>query len=369
MIKTPLFALAGLLLLGSAPAVLAQNEAQPAGVAQADQNFSAIAWEDWVANAWTDPEFEAIGAALTGSWKTTKAVAQFGDASESSDVIMSIAPARVTQLPNALYVETARADSPDHPYRAAFLQLYKHSGKTRIRTLEVRDPNSPLNNLLVGLWAAPEYLPDISRDALIATLDMDVTKVGDGWVAETPYPYPTALGGAFEMTSRMKIAPGRIETGDRGYDADGKIIWGASEGDKYVFEPTPAPFHVDRNEMGLIVITLRDNADGEAAQEGDTIAFQYTGWLTDGTMFDTSRRQGKRPLQYVSPGNMIEGWTLATEGMSRGDWRKFIVPAALAWGPSSAAGGMIPANSTVMFEAECVFLQPAAPPTPEGPGN
>ncbi|MBK7404990.1 MAG: FKBP-type peptidyl-prolyl cis-trans isomerase [Phycisphaerales bacterium] len=359
MHKTPAFAVAGLLLLGAlSPAGAQQQPAAEPAAASAPQPM-----------VWTDPDFEAIGKALSGNWKTTAPVGQFGDASATADVLMSIAPASLADVPNALYVECARADSVDHPYRASFLQLYRREGKIRMRTLEVRDPNSPLNNLLIGLWAAPEYIPQVRRDVLIATLDMNVTKGADGWVAETPYPYPTALGGAFEMTSRMKIGNGRLETSDRGYDANGKVVWGASEGDKYTFEHTDAPFGVTRNENGLVVITLRQATGEQPSAEGDTVAFQYTGWLTNGVMFDTSRRQGKRPLQYVVPGSMIEGWTRATEGMAKGDWRKFIVPAELAWGPSSAAGGAIPANSTVIFEAECVFLQPAAAGAGEEDGH
>ncbi|MDQ7013440.1 MAG: CpcT/CpeT family chromophore lyase [Planctomycetota bacterium] len=311
--------------------------------------------------SWSDPTFAEIAELLTGSWKTTQPVAMLnGEAGATSDVIMSVAPARLSTLPDAFYVETARADSPDQPYRAAFLQLYRRQGEIRMRTLEVRDPNNPMNNLLIGMWAVPQYMPDIPRDAMIATLDLEFTQTPDGWVGESPYPYPTALGGAFEMTSRMKLTNGRIETADRGYNADGNVVWGASEGDTYVFEPIASPFAVETDDMGVVTIMLRDEDTPELA-DGDTVAFQYTGWLTNGLMFDTSRRQSGRMFQYTLPAAAIEGWNIATYGMTEGDWKKFIVPSDLGYGPSSAAGGRIPPNSTLIFEAELVGVTKATP--------
>lgn len=363
MHKTHTLALTAL-LLAAAP-LAAQNDGQNQAQTQARPGQAADQQPETLEQfemAWSDPAFAEIADMLTGSWKTVEPVAQFRDQSQSAEVIMSIGPAPMDTLPDALYIETARADAPDQPYRTAFLQLYRRQGEIRMRTLEIRDPNSPVNNMLVGMWTVPQFIPDVPRDALIATLDLEFEKTRDGWVAETPYPYPTAVGGAVEMTSRTTLTPGRIETADRGYDASGNVVWGADEGDAYVFEPTESPFAVDRHELGLITITLRDLATAPPSQ-GDTVAFQYSGWLTTGQLFDTSRRSGARPLQYAIPGNLIEGWNLATEGMSEGDWRKFIVPSELGYGPSSAAGGRIPGGSTLIFEAELVGV--SSPPGAE----
>jgi FK506-binding protein 2 len=236
-----------------------------------------------------------------------------------------------------------------------------------MRTLELRDPNSDLQNMVIGLWAAPEHMPQIAMDALRGTLDLELTASGDGWAGETPYPYPNASQGAVEMTSGITISADRLETTDRGYDADGNVVWGTDEGESYVFERTEPYFVVERGDLGLVTISLRDDATEEPFADGDAVAFQYTGWISAGTMFDTSRRQGKRPLQYQAPeppSGLIEGWKLGVAGMSKGDWRKFIVPAQLGYGPSGAGGGMIPPNSDLIFEAELVYVQPPAPPEP-----
>ncbi len=306
---------------------------------------------------WSEPDFAAIAEMMIGSWQTTSPVAQADDPTQTSLVVMSIAPANLTELPNTLYIETARSDSIENPYRSAFLQLYRRQGEIRLRTLEVRAPGASVNKLLIGLWAAPEFIPDIPQKAMIATLDLEFTKVGDTWVGQTPNPYPTAVGGAVEMTSEMKIADGRIETADRGYAADGSIVWGDSTGDQYSFERIDSPITVTRLENGVQIITLRENAESEPMSDRDKVAFQYSGWLTNGRLFDSSRRQGGKPLSYTVPGSLIPGWSIGTAGMSQGDWRKFIVPPELGYGNKTAARGAIPANSTLIFEAECVSVQ------------
>ncbi|HZW09429.1 MAG TPA: CpcT/CpeT family chromophore lyase [Phycisphaerales bacterium] len=357
MRRTHVLAAAGLLVMAAgAPAALGQGETpEPAQAAQPEAAPAAPAW--------SEEDFASIAGLLTGSWRTTQAVGQ----EEPTEIVMSIVPARLSALPDAMYLEIARSDSLDRPYTRSFLQLYRRQGEIRMRTLEVRDPNSDLQNLLIGMWAAPEYIPDIQMKDLLGTLDLALTRSGDGWVGETPYPYPTAVNGAVEMTSRIEIAPGRLQTADRGYDADGNVVWGVSEGEYYVFEPTEPPFEVERNELGLVAITLRDDTTAEPFAEGDTVAFQYTGWLTNGTMFATSRRQGERPLQYQVPGTLVEGWKLGTEGMSKGDWRKFIVPPSLGYGPSGAGAGRIPPDATLVFETELVHVQPAPEQPVEGP--
>ncbi len=355
MKKVNLCVLAGLLLAGLPLAATAQD-AEP-GPAQPP------VVEPW-SMTWTEPEFEAIAGALVGNWQTTGEVAEFGNPDESAVVVMSICPARLTELPDALYIECARADSLGKPYRSAFLQLYRRQGAIRLRTLEVRGAGNPILNLLAGLWATPDFLPDIARDELIATLDLELVKAGAGWVGETPYPYPTAVGGAVEMTSRMKITADRIETADRGFAADGGVLWGPGEGENYVFERIDAPFSVERRENGLVIITINEDSSTVVPEPGDRVAFAYSGWLTTGRLFDTSRHANRQPLEYTLPGSLIPGWMMATKDMSERDWRKFIVPSALGYGPSSAAGGAIPPDSTLVFEAECVGVTDG-PPLPE----
>jgi peptidylprolyl isomerase len=100
--------------------------------------------------------------------------------------------------------------------------------------------------------------------------------------------------------------------------------------------------------------------DGDEAQAGDLVSVHYTGWLEDGTMFDSSRERGQ-PLQFpVGMGNVIPGWDEGIEGMRVGGQRVLVIPADLGYG-AAGAGGVIPPNATLIFETELVDVQ--APPT------
>ena len=96
---------------------------------------------------------------------------------------------------------------------------------------------------------------------------------------------------------------------------------------------------------GLVV------GDGAEAQSGKEITVHYTGWLTDGTQFDSSIDR-KQPLSIVlGVGQVIKGWDQGIEGMKIGGKRKLTIPPELAYG-NRAVGGVIPKNATLVFEVE-----------------
>ena len=91
--------------------------------------------------------------------------------------------------------------------------------------------------------------------------------------------------------------------------------------------------------------------DGVEAQSGKEITVHYTGWLTDGTQFDSSIDR-KQPLSIVlGVGQVIKGWDQGIEGMKIGGKRKLTIPPELAYG-NRAVGGVIPKNATLVFEVE-----------------
>ena len=91
--------------------------------------------------------------------------------------------------------------------------------------------------------------------------------------------------------------------------------------------------------------------DGAEAQSGKEITVHYTGWLTDGTQFDSSIDR-KQPLSIVlGVGQVIKGWDQGIEGMKIGGKRKLTIPPGLAYG-NRAVGGVIPKNATLVFEVE-----------------
>lgn len=96
---------------------------------------------------------------------------------------------------------------------------------------------------------------------------------------------------------------------------------------------------------------------GATAVAGDTVTMQYVGALTNGTVFDASAKHGTSGFTFkLGAGQVIKGWDEGIVGMKEGGKRKLVIPASLAYG-DQAVGGVIPANSTLIFEVELVKVQ------------
>lgn len=96
---------------------------------------------------------------------------------------------------------------------------------------------------------------------------------------------------------------------------------------------------------------------GMEAKAGDTVTVQYVGMLTNGTVFDASRNHGDAGFTFqLGAGQVIKGWDMGVAGMKVGGKRKLTIPSALAYG-DQAVGGVIPANSTLVFEVELIGVK------------
>lgn len=95
--------------------------------------------------------------------------------------------------------------------------------------------------------------------------------------------------------------------------------------------------------------------DGDEATAGQTVEVHYTGWLTDGTKFDSSHDRDQTFSFKLGGGQVIAGWDQGVAGMKIGGTRKLTIPADLGYG-ERGAGGVIPPNATLVFKVELIGL-------------
>jgi foldase protein PrsA len=106
------------------------------------------------------------------------------------------------------------------------------------------------------------------------------------------------------------------------------------------------------NDDGLGISDVSEGT-GVEAQSGDTVEVHYTGFLQDGTFFETSTNSS--PFSFVlGQGSVIQGWDQGLIGMKVGGKRQLIIPAALAYGETGQ--GSIPPNATLIFDCELVSV-------------
>ncbi|MGV3724922.1 MAG: FKBP-type peptidyl-prolyl cis-trans isomerase [Actinomycetota bacterium] len=95
---------------------------------------------------------------------------------------------------------------------------------------------------------------------------------------------------------------------------------------------------------------------GKEALVGQTVSVHYTGWLTDGTKFDSSVDRGQ-PFQFpLGARRVIAGWDEGVAGMKVGGKRKLTIPPSLGYG-ARGAGGVIPPNATLVFDVELLDVR------------
>ena len=96
--------------------------------------------------------------------------------------------------------------------------------------------------------------------------------------------------------------------------------------------------------------------DGDEATPGATVVVHYTGWLTDGSKFDSSLDRNDPFSFKLGAGMVIRGWDEGVRGMKVGGKRKLTIPSEMGYG-ASGAGGVIPPNATLVFEVELLDIK------------
>jgi FKBP-type peptidyl-prolyl cis-trans isomerase len=117
---------------------------------------------------------------------------------------------------------------------------------------------------------------------------------------------------------------------------------------KVTGKPTVTP-------SGLKYYVLKPVKTGAQAKAGDQVKVHYTGWLTNGTKFDSSLDRGEPIAFPLGQGRVIKGWDEGITGMKVGEKRQLQIPASLAYG-ERGAGGTIPPNADLVFDVELVAI-------------
>ncbi|MDP6966576.1 MAG: FKBP-type peptidyl-prolyl cis-trans isomerase [Candidatus Marinimicrobia bacterium] len=107
-------------------------------------------------------------------------------------------------------------------------------------------------------------------------------------------------------------------------------------------------------DSGLKYVDMKVG-DGESPQAGQLVTVHYTGWLEDGTKFDSSVDKN-RPFEFtIGAGGVIKGWDEGVMTMKVGGKRKLTIPSELGYGARGI--GPIPPNSTLIFEVELLAIR------------
>ncbi len=119
-----------------------------------------------------------------------------------------------------------------------------------------------------------------------------------------------------------------------------------------------------KNKSNPKVKTTASGLQYEVLQEGDgktkpkasdVVQVKYTGKLMDGTVFDSTDKNGGAPMD-INLGSVIKGWTEGIQLMSKGAKYRFYIPSDLAYG-DHGAGAAIPAGATIIFDVELVNIK------------
>ena len=107
---------------------------------------------------------------------------------------------------------------------------------------------------------------------------------------------------------------------------------------------------------GELIIEDLKVGQGTAVAQYNIVTVNYTGWLTDGTKFDSSLNPGRTPFRFtVGGGQVIKGWDEGLIGMKVGGKRKLTIPPSMGYGNQDM--GVIPSNSTLIFEIDLLIIE------------
>ena len=129
--------------------------------------------------------------------------------------------------------------------------------------------------------------------------------------------------------------------------------------------PLPNEFKVYEQYATATATQFQDIVvgNGENLEVGDTAVVVYSGWLTDGTLFDQSRKNELGQIEgfpvTIGAGQVIRGWEEGLLGMKAGGTRRLIIPSSLGYGETGQ--GPIPPNAMLIFDIQLAQIQKPQP--------
>jgi FKBP-type peptidyl-prolyl cis-trans isomerase FkpA len=126
----------------------------------------------------------------------------------------------------------------------------------------------------------------------------------------------------------------------------------------------PQPAAAPSAAPSAVLVTDLVKGVGDEALPGMVVVVHYTGWLYDagaesfrGRKFDSSRERGQALSFPLGGGRVIQGWEQGIPGMKVGGTRRLVIPPELAYGGRDIGNGLIPPNSTLLFEVELLAVE------------
>ncbi len=166
--------------------------------------------------------------------------------------------------------------------------------------------------------------------------------------------------GMREGGKRSLVIPPNLAFGEEGvpgFIPGGENIYMDIELVSIMKPPTPLDFdhsELQSTESGLQYY-VHEEGSGEKPEPGDMVSVHYSGFLEDGTMFDSSKLRNQTFVFQVGQGQVIPGWDEGLLDMSVGEKRTLVIPPELGYG-EQGAGQVIPPNATIIFDVELVEI-------------
>lgn len=311
-----------------------------------------------------DADMQAVARSMLGQWRS---------ADESANGwTLRVVRLKGRLLTQPLYMELVRDGMEATPARQWIMSFYRSKGELRARAYEF-PMGTGLRGLATGLWAAPDMLPVATPSQLEVVGDFHVERSGEQAAFTAVTPFLLNHHSHWSMDPALRVSPEAIEWSETIFDRNGDTLPTSSL--NVALQRDGDPPLAQTLDKGVRIIDLREGRGG-VAELSDVLVFWYTGWLKDGTVFETNRLPGSAPFQVMLPSDRIlEGWSIGLPGIKcteqyeqgGGGLRKIIVPPEAGLGRRGGPAGLavIPPNSTLIFLIEMIAMKDNKQALPE----